>query len=62
MLVSEEKLPIEIAEINCIKVNYVDLAEACENEVLEQFASYPTRADHQYACLHGSLAKSFVSI
>lgn len=47
----EQELPVEIAEIDRVKVDDVDLAEAGENEVLEEFASYATGAYHQHARL-----------
>lgn len=56
MFVSEEKLPIEVAKIDCIEVNDMDLAETCEHEVLEQFASNPPGANHQDSSLHLLLA------
>lgn len=56
MLVSKEELSIEIAEINRIEVNNVDLPKAGEDEVLEQLASNASSANHQYASLHYPLA------
>lgn len=56
MFVSEEELPIEIAKIDCIEVDDMDLSEACENEVLEKFASNPSGANHQDSSLHLLLA------
>jgi hypothetical protein len=35
MLVSEEELSVEIAKINGIEVNNMDLAKASEDKVLE---------------------------
>jgi hypothetical protein len=46
VLVSEKELPIEVAKVYCIKVYDVDFAEACEDEVLEEFAAYASSADH----------------
>ena len=42
MLVSEEELTVEIAQVNCIQVNYVNLAEATQYQVFEEFTSYPS--------------------
>lgn len=47
MLLSEQKLPVEVREINGIKVNNVDFAEASEDEVLQQFTSYASSAHHK---------------
>ena len=35
MFAPEEELTIEIGEIDCVKVNYVNFAETSENEVFE---------------------------
>jgi hypothetical protein len=35
MLMPEEELSIEIAKIDCVEINDMDLAEASEDEVLE---------------------------
>ncbi len=51
MLLAEEKLPVEIAEVDRIEVDNVDLAKAGENEVLEEFASDAASADHEHARL-----------
>ncbi len=47
MFVSEEKLSVQVAKVNCIKVYDVDFTETSEYEVLEQFASNSSSADHQ---------------
>ena len=39
MLMPEEELPIQIAEVNGIEVNYVDFAEAGKDKVFEQFTA-----------------------
>lgn len=46
MLVSEKKLPVQVAQIYCIKVYDVNFAEASEDEVFEEFAAYTSSADH----------------
>ena len=51
VLLAEEKLPVEIAEVDCIEVDNVDLAKAGENEVLEELASDAAGADHEHARL-----------
>lgn len=45
MFLSEEELAIEIGKINSVKINYVDLPKASEDEVLEQLAAYTACAD-----------------
>jgi len=35
MLLAEEELPVEVAEVDCVEVNNVDLSEPSENDVLE---------------------------
>ena len=47
MLLSEKKLPIEIAEVDRIQIHDVNLAEAGENKVLEEFTANAPRTDHQ---------------
>lgn len=39
VLLTEEKLPIQIAQVDSIEINNVDFAKAGELEVLEQFAT-----------------------
>ena len=51
MLVSEEELAIEIAQVNGVEVNHMDLAEAGADEVLEEFAADASSANHQHARL-----------
>jgi hypothetical protein len=52
VLVAEEKLAVEVAEVDGVEVDDVDLAEAGEDEVLEQLASDSSGAYHQDARLH----------
>lgn len=56
MLVSEEELPIEIAQVDGIEVNDVDFAEAGEDKVLEKFASDPSSTYHENASLWGAIS------
>jgi hypothetical protein len=39
VLVTEKELAIEVAKIDCVKVDDVDFAEACEYQVLQQLAA-----------------------
>jgi hypothetical protein len=43
---SEEELPVEITQVDGVEVDDVDLAEASQDEVLEQFAANASSADH----------------
>ena len=45
MFMSKEELPVEIAEIDGVKVDDVDLTKACKDEVLEELAANATGAD-----------------
>jgi hypothetical protein len=42
MFLSEEELTVQIAQVDGIKIDYVDVSKAGHDQVLEQFASYPT--------------------
>jgi hypothetical protein len=42
MFLSEEELTVQVAQVDGIKVDYVDVSKAGHDQVLEQFASYPT--------------------
>jgi len=48
---SEEELAIEVREIYGVQIHDMNLAEARERKVLEQFASNTTSADHQHTRL-----------
>lgn len=52
MLITEEELAIQIAQVNRIKVDDVDFAKAGKQEVLEQFAADATSAHEQYSRLY----------
>jgi hypothetical protein len=51
MLLAEEELAVQVAEVDGVEVDNVDLSEAGKNEVLEEFASNAAGADHQHARL-----------
>jgi hypothetical protein len=51
VLIAEQKLPVEIAEIDGVQVDDVDLAKACEDEILEQLAADAASSHHQNARL-----------
>jgi hypothetical protein len=52
MLIAEQELPIEVAEVDGVEVDDVDLAETGEDEVLEKLATDPSCAYHQYLALY----------
>ena len=51
MFVTEKKLSIEVAEVDGVQINDVDLAEAGENKVLQELATNSSGTDHQNAGL-----------
>lgn len=51
VFMAEEKLSIEIAEVNGVEIDDVNLAKAGQNQVLEQFAADATGADEKDARL-----------
>ena len=42
---SEEELPVQIAQIYGIKIDYMDLAEASKDKILKKLTSNPPSAD-----------------
>lgn len=51
MLVSEEELAVQVAEIDGIEIDDVDFAVASEKQVLEEFTADAAGSYHQYPCL-----------
>ena len=51
MLIAEQELAVEIAEVDGVEVYNVNRAKAGENEVLEEFAADAASSNHQDACL-----------
>ena len=51
MLMAEEELAIEIAEIDRVKINDVNLTKTSEDKVFQQFTTNSTRSHHQYTRL-----------
>jgi len=49
MLIAEQELAVEVAEIDGVEVDDVYLAEAGEGEVLEEFAANAASSYHQDA-------------
>ena len=51
MLIAEQELAVEVAEVDGVEVYNVNLAKAGENEVLEEFAADAASSNHQDASL-----------
>ena len=52
-------MAIEITEVNGVKIDDVNLAEACEDEVLQQLTADSSSTDHEDARLMvGDISKS----
>ena len=51
MLVSEEELAVEVAKVDGVQVDDLDLAKASENKILQKLASNAASTDHEYAGL-----------
>lgn len=51
MLMSEEELTVEVAQVDCIKVDDVDFAESREDEVFEELAADAAGANKEDARL-----------
>ena len=46
MLLTKEELTVEVAEVDCVQINDVDLAEAGEDKILQKLAPNSSSADH----------------
>lgn len=62
MLVSEEELAVEVTEVDCIKVDNVNLRETGQGEVLQQFAADATCTDHQHTSLSSRSQQCFKTV
>lgn len=51
MLVTEEELAVQVAEIDGIKVDDVDFAITGKKKILEKFAADSAGSYHQDSCL-----------
>lgn len=51
MFLSEEKLAVEIAEVDSVEVHNMDFPEPSKDEVLEEFAANAASANHENAGL-----------
>ena len=53
MLVAEQELAVEVAQVDGVQVHDMDLAEASEDQVLEELATDTASSYHQDARLDG---------
>jgi hypothetical protein len=51
VLIAEQELPVEVAQVDGVQIDNVNLPEAREDEVLEQLAADAARSHHQNARL-----------
>ena len=49
MLVAEEKLAVQVAQVDGVEVDDVDFTETSENEVLEQLTANTASSYHEHA-------------
>jgi len=60
MLMSEEKLAIQVAQVDGVKIDDMDFTEACEDEVLQDFAADAASADKEDTRLKSLLSETYV--
>jgi hypothetical protein len=51
VLIAEQKLAVEVAEVDGVKVDDVDFAKPGEHDVFEQLAAYAASSHHEHARL-----------
>ena len=51
MLVSEEELTVEVAQVDGVQIDDLNLTEAGKGKVFQEFASYTTCAYKKHASL-----------
>ena len=51
MFVAEEKLAVQVAQIDCVQVDNMYLAETGENKVFKQLATNAPGAHHEHTHL-----------
>lgn len=52
MLVAEKELSVQVGEIDGVKVDNVDFAEAGQHQVLEELTANAASTNHEHASLH----------
>ena len=43
----EQKLPVQVADVNGVQINDIEVFKSGENEIFQQLASNTTRTDHK---------------
>ena len=56
MLVTEEKLAIQVREVDCVKIDNVNLPKAGQDEVLEQLATNAASSNQENTSLHALIS------
>jgi hypothetical protein len=51
VFMSEKELAVEVAQVDCVKVDDVNFTEACQDEVFEELAPNAAGANQQHARL-----------
>jgi hypothetical protein len=51
VFLSEQKLTVQVAQINGVKIDNVNLSEAGQDQILEQLTSDAASADEKNSCL-----------
>lgn len=54
VFVSEEKLPVEVTQVDGVEVDDVDVTKTEEDDVFEEFATDATGTDHEDSRLQAS--------
>ena len=44
---SEQELPVEVGQVNCVHVNHINVPEAHHGQVLEEFTAKPASPNDQ---------------
>jgi hypothetical protein len=51
VLAAEQKLPVQVAQVNRVEVDNVDFAKPGQDQILEQLAADAAGSDHEHARL-----------
>ena len=49
MIFAEQKLAVQIADINRVQVDHINVLKACHRETLDKFTTDPTCANDQHS-------------
>jgi hypothetical protein len=62
MLSAKQKLAIEVADVDRVKIDGLDVSKATQHQILQQLASDSSGADHQHTriakCSHGFITET----